>query len=271
LEAEHHVSAAVLRALSKNTKRVLVSNHRWQKPGVGRQLISIQSLRSHVLCASHNRALSPLDGQGGRLVRQVATFRTFFASGLPGRPLSRLYNGFDIERWMLKVLLGTLASRSFSDVSHRWRPPRRLLQTLFENAPFPKGYGLYVRTRQEGVDLSGTSIYVLPIIGETSLGKVPLGLRLQLSAFELLLLLLPPTSIRADLGRIHYRPRCLLVYDAAGRSMHLHFGWSDGQRGTVTKIRFLYSPIPESTKHADSGRSRSGIEPTATDSSQEPK
>ena len=80
-----------------------------------------------VLCGRHNSALSPLDDVGRRFVRalqprfEISTQQTHI-----------LFNGFDVERWMLKVLCtmahGERASRV--QMPHRGRLQDRLLRVL---------------------------------------------------------------------------------------------------------------------------------------------
>jgi hypothetical protein len=243
LELEHPVSASVLRAFSKGGRRVVVSNQPWQKP-TERRPISIASMGSRVLCASHNRSLSPLDKQAGRLVSNVKAMKDFFAAD--GTPSSRthLYNGFDIERWMLKVLCGAVASRAFPGVKN-WRPPRTWLRVLYENAPFPRGGGLHVLTRSEWGDTDG-SMYVSPMMGTTDGRDVLAGIRIHLVVFDLILLVTRPDKL-AHVGRLFHRPRCLMLDDEKGRALHQHFGWAERPSSSGARVRYRYQAVTPSS------------------------
>lgn len=99
-------------------------------------------LGGKVLCSSHNGALSPLDRVGGKFFRSVGYAHKHLAEGEGVRPrLLTLFNGHDLERWMLKTLVGLIAS---SDKG--WEPPRAWLEILFAAAEFGPGEGLYVKS-----------------------------------------------------------------------------------------------------------------------------
>lgn len=64
-----------------------------------------KSLRAKVLCERHNGALSPLD-------RVIGEFYDVLSAAHRGRVGIRDFDGEDLERWALKVMLGVASSGS---------------------------------------------------------------------------------------------------------------------------------------------------------------
>jgi hypothetical protein len=57
-----------------------------------------------------------------------------------------LFSGDDLERWMLKVLCGVVASGNATGskgVISSWQPPLLWLEILFDGRSFPPGWGIY--------------------------------------------------------------------------------------------------------------------------------
>ncbi len=96
---------------------------------------------SRVLCKRHNEALSPLDATIGKffdVIRQAAN----------GEDVgTRVFQGEDLERWALKVLIGTTTSANVvgadgqKDVLET--VPDQHLRILFGEAEMPTGCGFY--------------------------------------------------------------------------------------------------------------------------------
>ncbi len=103
--AEHVVSESVLYELVHGNSHVAVSGRTWQR--VPYQKIPISGTGSHILCERHNSALSQLDE---RMRDLFVWLRTVGNAGAIRK--ARLFNGHDVERWMLKVLVGTLYCES---------------------------------------------------------------------------------------------------------------------------------------------------------------
>ena len=106
ISKEHPLSAAVLRRLTVGGT-VRVRDFAFQNAGDVKHLTPA-SLAPAVLCERHNSALSQLDQAGTDFfLRMESVVRS--ASG--GRaPMSReLFNGNDVERWLLKMMAGHIA------------------------------------------------------------------------------------------------------------------------------------------------------------------
>jgi hypothetical protein len=115
ISGEHYVSRSILEEIqNENGKGVLTSGMRWMEPNSVQQY-SVSNLRAKVLCERHNSVLSGLDMVGLIFFRQLRDFQHTFNN--VNRDKSRefcLFNGHDIERWMLKLLCGVIASKNHS-------------------------------------------------------------------------------------------------------------------------------------------------------------
>lgn len=138
LSREHFISKALLTEIDR-TGGLLIHGYAWQQEGsISR--VSPDSLASKILCGRHHAALSPLDQAGGML------FRALYDSHLSGQSLQKvhLFNGLDIERWLLKVLCGLTIVNNFGskhgakdEILAPW------IDILFGYADFPGDCGLY--------------------------------------------------------------------------------------------------------------------------------
>ena len=82
-----------------------VSGFAWQN-GETKEM-DFASLTSKILCDRHNSALSPLDAEAGKLFVALAEIDATLADAAPpAPPRDYLISGADLERWLLKVLLG---------------------------------------------------------------------------------------------------------------------------------------------------------------------
>lgn len=105
LEAEHFVSKVLLRQLGKT---FAVSGMPWAGP---KAKSSPKALKAHVLCKRHNNALSPVDEAAGR-------FHRIMLAATNGENIGNAeFDGDDLERWSIKLLLGANASGNISNAS----------------------------------------------------------------------------------------------------------------------------------------------------------
>lgn len=116
---EHWLSRSILEQIEG--KQFIVDGLHWQKTKELRA--SPKSLQSKVLCVRHNKALSPLDAIAGNLFRVCQEYQRGMQSESELRLFS-MFNGHAIERWLLKFLLGGIASTSLrSKVRPEITPP----------------------------------------------------------------------------------------------------------------------------------------------------
>jgi hypothetical protein len=245
ISGEHTLSDAVLRELSP-TGVIEVS-------GLGKKgadefvSVPIAGFRSNVLCDRHNSALSPLDAIGHRFFK---SFRALNAElrDKTRRPRSRsyLFNGHDIERYILKILCGDGFANKMQDAAGRirnWRPSVQWIRILYGLEPFPAGWGLYLAAALgRDIALDQNSLGVCPVINEK--GEL-CGARFQMFGLEFELLMTVPNRTQERYAEnCRYRPAEVLFDD--GRAVHgILFGWdTKGEAGSLT-IAFGVTPNPE--------------------------
>lgn len=148
---EHWISHDLLRSISVDGC-LLVSGHPWLRGA--EKWLPTKALGANVMCTRHNSALSDLDTTASELFRVLYGYQT--AQDDPdslvrlGSPLIGVFSGRNLERWLLKVLLGGVAAGAFgsggepitsvrSDINHKV-----LLETLFRGKAWPPGWGLHV-------------------------------------------------------------------------------------------------------------------------------
>jgi len=138
ISKEHHISAGILKKLSKkNTAKIAGSKsiplniNRFQIFGIG-------SLASKILCLSHNSELSELDEEAIRLFENIDIFDKDRVGGLKVN-----INGGKIERWILKLAFGAIASGACNS---KLKMQPHCLDILFDKGRLPKGQGLYVQS-----------------------------------------------------------------------------------------------------------------------------
>jgi hypothetical protein len=139
---EHYVSDKVLRAVSQAEKSVRVSGLKFLSFGTESN-IGISSLVGNTLCKKHNSELSVFDTAG------LNFFNAMEHTMVPeSRVVPLRVSGDQVERWMLKALIGGLYCGQFPTPegieSKDVCPPDRWLEILFHNQPFPPRSGLYL-------------------------------------------------------------------------------------------------------------------------------
>src|ERR1041385_3485295 len=130
ISKEHFISASLLRRLQLNNK-AKIAGLAWQERETF-DLIPVKGIASNILCERHNSMLSGLDAAIDRFATSIRAFdRT---------PSNRhvKFSGSDIERWMLKCLLGLTISKNI--VSHL-KP--ECVDILFGRFAWPGEWGLY--------------------------------------------------------------------------------------------------------------------------------
>jgi hypothetical protein len=163
------------------------------------QVLPPNALASRVLCKRHNSALSKLDEIAVRL------FQAFDEEGAAGsrQKLIYLFNGHDLERFLLKILCGLTYSQNISlEVEADLSIPEYWLRILFGEAELPDEQGLYV-CKSRGHRFEGPRGLQLRAI--TGRGRLT-GMGLWVCGYELILSMSGFPS-RAFDGRVFaYRP-----------------------------------------------------------------
>ena len=231
---EHAVSRGVLSAM-ESFGPILVSGS-LGRGRFDRHPLSSKALASNVLCKRHNEWLSPLDALATR----------FFRSFPHMSPVTEyrderihLFQGYDLERWILKTMCGAICSKYFEGPdapSPEWQPSVEMLKVLLLAEPFIPPAGLYYRGNV------GDSISVRPRVQLTlhTASRQPEGLSIVLHGFELLLALVPPSdSFRTT---ALYRPHGLSFDTLQGRSSLLLY-WDDAHYAATVEVSLK---VPES-------------------------
>ena len=149
MSKEHWISANMLRVISLKSAspgQFKVQGLRWQGDNVSH--LSVKGMQARILCQRHNSALSPLDAEAGEMFRVMQIYQKVMGSCQPIN-LFAIFDGPSIERWLVKVLLGGLASQNVgipdqsktelnADVSHEL-----LLESLFRRSSVVPEWTLY--------------------------------------------------------------------------------------------------------------------------------
>lgn len=251
LTAEHFFTHAILRLLDGDGQ-LWITGFPWQPALEERRQFSATNLASKILCSRHNSALSPLDSVATKFFRLLAgeEFRD---------PLLRcvarfyLFNGHDIERWMLKTLIGCVVSGNALDQCgnriENWTPSRKWLGLVLGQASFPRKCGMYFN----------------PNLGEKRRDRVcfmgPLeeprdgiwGAFFNLAGFEFVLAMRPPLSKRGTILEDYtFRP-CEFTMNYEGIAKTSFLAWDIVGESKNFEFRLL-SYHPEG-HYFDSGRS----------------
>lgn len=227
ISREHYVSHGLLKLLSIDGK-VTIDGFPWQDSGaVGR--VAAPSLTGKILCRRHNVALSSLDAIASRLFERIDQFHHEIIDGsLKYQNRFFLFNGHDIERWMLKTLCGAVVSGNaeIRTGESNWRPSLGWLRILFGEEPFPARCGLYFHSEVTGQPYIERGFKFIPF--SNMIGGV-YGARISLNDERFVLAMsAPPENLSETFIRDHaYRPQGLrFMIDSCEKVVH--FGWDDG-------------------------------------------
>ncbi|MGC4034438.1 MAG: hypothetical protein QM764_00660 [Chitinophagaceae bacterium] len=129
--------------LFEKDKKVQMAGLPWMEHNTF-NLFSRKSLVSNILCTNHNEALSDCDIEAGKLFRCIKEFDDDFNSPNPREEHSK-FNGHNLEKWMLKVVCGLIAS---NQVASEGKQNRLILKDefidiLFNDGIWPNYWGLY--------------------------------------------------------------------------------------------------------------------------------
>jgi hypothetical protein len=208
-----------------------------------------------VLCKRHNSALSPLDQVGRRFVHALGRgLQQRFENS--SEQIHFLFNGFDVERWMLKVLCTMAHDEVVSRVhpSRKWQVPRSWLRVLFEGHPLPRAAGVYTPRVARGRFDRGilTAKIVGTRRGTAQLGRLLvdgkdsltiLGISMTLYGQDFDLHMFPPS----EASQLWYRIRMYRMRTAAGGILHVHLGWEDAPPSFEGKVAAVDRENPQDT------------------------
>ncbi len=230
LTREHAVSAGILSIMAARGP-IRVSGLPRQPVGEVK-LLTPQALASKILCKRHNESLSPLDALGKRF---FGSFPHISPSQTSADEQLRLFQGHDLERWMLKTMCGAICSRYVAGPAMpppEWQPSVELLKVLLLGAPLVSPAGLYFRAN------TGETIDPRPRVEVTLLANTqePQGIAILLHGFEFFLALEAPAE--SFLASTQYRPNGLEFNTPHGKTSLL-FYWAESHYGATANITFV--------------------------------
>jgi hypothetical protein len=138
ISGEHFISKNVLGQLgTQGTAKI--AGLKWQE-AQRFNVLPIPALAPRILCTRHNEALSPLDATIGYFFQTLQHYDDALHPSAKASPdEARLFSGEDLERWMLKCLLGSTKS---NNLSSRLKP--ECLDLLYSRKEWDEGWGLYI-------------------------------------------------------------------------------------------------------------------------------
>jgi hypothetical protein len=233
LSREHYVSNVVLRTLgNSNEGSIRVGGLHWLKTDPNN--FPTATLVSKILCKRHNEVLSPLDAVAGRFFRKIITSPS--ASRVsPGQVIDELFNGHDIERWMLKTLIGICCSGNVSTDKvpiRNWRPSRKWIDVLFRDEPFPDEWGMYCPDRV-AQSISFSEAFGFNAISNDQIGLF--GSINDIRGTRFILSMAQPYG-HAVLNNCVHRPDELVVSTERGTNI-IRFAWDHHGEGGSIKLR----------------------------------
>lgn len=232
ISREHYLSSAVLSQLEKDGG---VFSKGAKFAPLGKRL-PLSALVANILCREHNSDLSALDSVAAKLFAECNESVTQLLSDKAAEGSVLLLNGYDVERWFLKTLCGSIAAGIMQDVADR-EVPDDLVGALFGSSRLPGNAGLYV-TGNLGATwrVEANNVGYAPLFG-TSASKTSLdGVSMTLAGLEFTLLTraVPARATGALSETSIYRPgEIRLVKADAERRLVLDWGASHTTRLTL--------------------------------------
>jgi len=213
ISKEHFISASLLRRLELN-KTIKVAGLSWQRPETF-DLISIASFGSNILCDRHNSNLSRLDNSILQFVNTLhAIDKKQFRKDVS-------FSGSDIERWMLKCVVGlAFSGNAKGRVEQSW------IDVLFRRANWPDRAGLYFATNSANPTFHTDSFLVETLSGQDGVIR---GARIFLQGFPFSILLGKP-SMPNTFGL--WRPRGM-IFRFTKTEARIKFKWKSAFSDTA--------------------------------------
>lgn len=238
ISKEHYVSDAILTRLNESVGAspidgLHVIGMPWQPAGV-LQSLPPDALGARILCDRHNSALSPLDTKALFLFNSITEFEGRISPAMTGPSyLLRLFNGYDLERWLLKALCGYCSSGHAPRAS-RTPPPPSWLDILFKGKPFPPGCGLYAPSvaGQSFRSVNGVELSTV------TMSDTVVGLTMAIGMFTFVLIMEPLFATAKLLNGVPhtFRPVEYFMFTASGFGASLYFHWDEPGDGASLSL-----------------------------------
>jgi hypothetical protein len=138
LSKEHFVSESILKLLAPSGE-VTVAGLNWQSTGETKS-VPIATFASRVTCRRHNQALSPLDSTMAAVVSAIRLADPGCSDVSVPCKKRILVSGNDIERWLLKLVIGATFSNNALDKN----AIPGAVEYLYGLREVSKGFGLHL-------------------------------------------------------------------------------------------------------------------------------
>lgn len=234
ITGEHTLSHSVLRELSPTG--IIEVNGLPRRPQEEFVSVPISGFTCNVLCDRHNGALSPLDSVGYRFFKSLRAINAELRDKSK-KPRTRpyLFNGHDIERYILNALCGDGFASKMNSLRGRimgWHSSAQWVRILYGLEPLPAGWGLYLAaTPGEPFDLDENVLGICPVTNDD---EELCGARFKVLGLEFELLMTIPNPLQQLYSdNCRYRPNEVSFSDGRATQSIL-FGWDvKGQGGTL--------------------------------------
>jgi hypothetical protein len=217
ISREHYISRSVLELISPGEKYVKVQGMSWQKEP--EMSIGFSSLQSKILCEKHNLMLIDLDTEAAKFFNILDRID----KNPKGIDKIQKIKGPLFERWLLKVLCGTIISSQWEDeVNPLWK------ELLLGGKEWPLGWGLYIKVDDTEIKAK-KEFFVQTYIDEKK----------QIAAVELRFAGIPFYLKLNSFYQMNgtYRPCLLDFINLKGNKISIHTGWTSEHVVTYQKIR----------------------------------
>ena len=227
ISREHYIPESVLRLVGETV------NMSGLKFIDGSKDFRAEVLKSKILCERHNNAFSKLDDVARRFFATIERFINELARDhLNAKNEFVLFNGDDIERILLKALIGLISAQVLTleyvglDLQkHEWT------EIMYSRKLWPKGWGLYVK-------MNGSNI-TSPLAPSLNCGfgvgdrKNLTRFGLQFYEWHLMVRLADNLTMNNNDEASRYRPE-LLVFERGTTAKVIRLTWREaGDRGFV--------------------------------------
>jgi hypothetical protein len=241
ISAEHYVSEALLRRFKRG---FTVEGPSWATVA---KRVGPAALTAKVLCQRHNEALSGLDAM-------IGEFYDFLRAAIVGPHAgSRIFDGEDLERWAMKVLLGLTVSGNVASGQKKARAvevPDLYLRILFGEEDMPQRCGfMYVAAEVPDLEANQLALALnhCPLDGSERSGQV-YGITVRmLNSFQYTTSITEPLETLND-EPLYYRPAGIQLGDPERGRLRLRWGGGDWRSGKGLVISLATTVPPHHVK-----------------------
>jgi hypothetical protein len=236
MSGDHIVSASVLRGIS--SEKITITGHNFSRT----LSLNSDSLKVKRLCQRHNAALSPIDIQAARLFHAVQSIEAALSRQEISQQSLFLFEGFDIERWLLKTLLAVYHSRVTNVVPGKFCLPDYASRLFYSQLSPP--YGLYFPAVGSSGDQAQMTIAREVSVGLITERELVVGIDIKLSGLRMKYLMAGDSK---ELGRFSaqhvFRPKTLSFFE--GSEVYcVGIAWTAGSNSNIWIARGDPKAIP---------------------------